>query len=31
MISRPEISKINKVNQIVQQTEGYQQYDAMAG
>jgi hypothetical protein len=31
MIGRPEISKIHKVNQIVQQTEDYQQYDAMVG
>jgi hypothetical protein len=31
MIGRPEISKIRKVNQIVQQAEDYQQYDAMVG
>jgi hypothetical protein len=31
MIGRPETSKIHKVNQIVQQTDDYQQYDAMAG
>jgi hypothetical protein len=31
MIGRPKISKIHKVNQIVQQIEDYQQYDAMAG
>jgi hypothetical protein len=31
MIGRPEISNIHKINKIVQQTEDYQQYDAMAG
>jgi hypothetical protein len=31
MIGRPEISKIHKANQIVQQTENYLQYDAMVG
>jgi hypothetical protein len=31
MIGRPEISKIYKINQIVQQTDDYQQYDAMVG
>jgi hypothetical protein len=30
-IGRPEISNIHKINKIVQQTEDYQQYDAMAG
>jgi hypothetical protein len=30
-IGRPKISKIHKINKIVQQIEGYQQYDAMAG
>jgi hypothetical protein len=31
MISRPETSKVHKVNKIVQQKEDYQQYDAIAG
>jgi hypothetical protein len=31
MIDRPKISKIHKVNQIVQLTEDYQEYDAMVG
>jgi hypothetical protein len=31
MIGRPETSNIHKINKIVQQTEDYQQYDAMAG
>jgi hypothetical protein len=31
MIGRPEKAKLHKVNQIVQQTEDYQQYDAVAG
>jgi hypothetical protein len=30
-IDRPETSNIHKINKIVQQTEDYQQYDAMAG
>jgi hypothetical protein len=30
-IGRPETSNIHKINKIVQQTEDYQQYDAMAG
>jgi hypothetical protein len=29
MIGRLETSKVHKVNQIVQQKEDYQQYDAM--
>jgi hypothetical protein len=29
-ISRPETSKIHKINKIVWQTEDYQQYDVMA-
>ncbi len=29
-IGRPETSNIHKINKIVQQTEDYQQYDAMA-
>jgi hypothetical protein len=31
MIGRLETSNIHKINKIVQQTEDYQQYDAMAG
>jgi hypothetical protein len=31
MIGRLEISKMHKVNQIVQQIDDYQQYDAMVG
>jgi hypothetical protein len=31
MIGKPEISNIHKINKIVQQTEDYPQYDAMAG
>jgi hypothetical protein len=30
-IGRPKTSNIHKINKIVQQTEDYQQYDAMAG
>jgi hypothetical protein len=30
MMGRMETSKIHKINKIVQQTEDYQQYDAMA-
>jgi hypothetical protein len=30
-IDRLETSNIHKINKIVQQTEDYQQYDAMAG
>jgi hypothetical protein len=30
MIGRPKASKIHKINKIVQQTEDYQQHDAMA-
>jgi hypothetical protein len=30
MIGKPETSKIYKINKTVQQTEDYQQYDAMA-
>jgi hypothetical protein len=30
-IGRPETSNIHRLNKIVQQTEDYQQYDAMAG
>jgi hypothetical protein len=29
-IGRPEISNIHKINTLVQQTEDYQQFDAMA-
>jgi hypothetical protein len=29
MIGMPETSKVHKVNQIEQQTNDYQQYDAM--
>jgi hypothetical protein len=31
MIGGPETSNIHKINKIGQQTEDYQQYDAMAG
>jgi hypothetical protein len=30
-IGRPKTSKIHKINKIAQQTDDYQQYDAMAG
>jgi hypothetical protein len=30
-IGRPETINIHEINKIVQQTEDYQQYDAMAG
>jgi hypothetical protein len=30
-IGRPKTSNIHKINKIVQQTEDYQQYDAIAG
>jgi hypothetical protein len=31
MIGRPETGNIHKINKIVQETEDYQQYDAMSG